>query len=158
MWRLLGELVATAALAALLMLACDRLYADEYRLLEPRAVTVRGDKIETLRDPYLRDQDDRWEYKAYLGLELDLLSGDDWRLYYDPTLSFTATDSQIREGSLTYYLGGQLDIGNREVSVFKYHVSRHALEGGATTPDGGSTSRHYPINDSYGMQIRWRLP
>lgn len=145
-------------LLVLLLLSASTASAAEWRLLEPSAAIIRAENYETLRDPYLRQYDSEWTYGVAMGLDIDLLSYKRYRLYYDPILKFRATESQIRQGGLEYQTGFFMPVRKgMSVNVFRYHESLHALEANADTPDGKSTSRHYPLIDSYGIELKWRL-
>lgn len=144
-----------------LVLLTGPAYAESLRLLEPREALVRGEYYETLRDPYIRQYDESWTYGAALGLALDIAATDSWRLYYDPTLKFRSTESQIRQGGLVYQTGFKANVNaSLSIDVFRWHESLHVLDTEADRPHGErseSSSKHYPLVDSYGMELKWRL-
>lgn len=132
--------------------------SESLKLIQPTELHIRGEQYEVLRDPYIPQYENDWTYGAALGTSLDLISYSTWALYYAPTLKFRATESQIRQGGLEYQTGMTYSFSSgMSLDVFKYHESLHCLECNATTEDGRSTSKAFPLVESYGLELKWRI-
>jgi hypothetical protein len=122
-----------------------------YEILEPTKVILEGEKYDIYRDPYMYNETDNWVYGAALTTQFTLLGQkeNNWRLFYDPTLGFKATEEQVRYGSLYYELGGEF-LQERGLRLFRRHYSGHVFE-------RFKSDNKYPVMDSWVAQLVWEL-
>lgn len=125
--------------------------AFAYELFKPTKVGIEGEKYDTLRDPYIPEDDKSWTYGSAMYMKLSLLGNrkEDWRFFLDPRLEFRGTESQIRYGALYYETGFEI-LKERGVRAFRRHHSQHVLE-------REREGRTFPLLDSWVVQFEWEL-
>jgi hypothetical protein len=123
-----------------------------YEILEPTTVTIIGEYYDAHRDPYITEDNGDWVYGAGLGAKFTLFGDrqNNYRLFYDPTLSFKGTSAQIREGGLDYQLGFEAFYQGRGFKIYRNHSSHHVLE-------RGRDNKAFPLTDSWKAEISWEV-
>jgi hypothetical protein len=123
-----------------------------YDFLQPKSLGLELEYFETLRDPYVPEDQDKWTYGAAMNTKISVLGSNDnrYRLYFDPELRFRSTTSQIRYGALYFATGLEINTEDRCYRVFRRHLSEHVLE-------RDRPARAYPLLDSYVISMEWRI-
>lgn len=125
--------------------------ASEWKLLEPDSVQLELERYEVLRDPYTPEDNDDWVYGTAMTTRFTLVGKPEqkWRLFTDPQLRFRVTDSQVRYGALYVESGFEI-LRERGFRIFQRHHSEHVMERERGT-------REYPLQDSWVVQLEWRI-
>jgi hypothetical protein len=123
-----------------------------YEIMQPTLLGLDYEYYETLREAYVPEDADKWVYGAGMYTQISVLGSkkQGWKLFYDPKLMFRSTTSQIRYGALEFSTGLEINKDKKTVRVFRRHLSEHVLE-------RQRDSRTYPLMDSYGVSIEWKL-
>lgn len=138
-------------LFAFMLFICPTiLYTNTW--LEPKTMTLGLEYIDNFKNPYWIEDENHWTYGAELGTKIDIWRKEKlgWGLFFNPTLRFRSTESQIRYGALYFETGLSYKTEDRCYRFFRRHLSEHVFE---RERDGGD----YPAFDSYQAEVEWEF-
>lgn len=125
-------------------------HAKEFRLLEPKDVSVEAFKYESIHDPYLYPVDKSLKYGGAFNVDANLIRYEKFSIYWLNKLHFDQADpsGHIKHAGWQYELGMPIWIhkGLPRIEMFKQHHSRHILE--------ETRSFHFPVYDRFGIRLR----
>jgi hypothetical protein len=124
--------------------------AYEFKLLEPRDVSVEAYKYESINDPYLNPIDKLLTYGGAFNVDATVIRYGKFSIYWLNKLHFDQANpsGHIKHAGWQYEFGMPLyvDKGLPRVELFKQHHSRHVLE--------ETRSIHFPVYDRFGIRLR----
>ncbi len=154
MWRLI--LILSALMSAPVAWGFPSYKPGEgFHVLEPTKLTLEGYYVKNNRDDYLQYSDagsdkyalvsgtETWRDGAAVRFNLDLVSMDDWGLYWNNNVHMASTDRQVRQVGWEYETGVH---AGTSLDFFWYHHSQHVL-------DAERDPGHYPLVNMYGVRL-----
>ena len=110
-------------------------------ILDVDQVYVDAFKYEVNRDPYMPEE--KLKYGADFNLNLRILK----YIFWENSIHFTGSDSQIREGGWKFRAG--VPLFTPQIEAFYFHHSRHIME-------RERDSKAFPQKDAVGIRLYFK--
>lgn len=137
-------------MAVLILFSTSIASAGEYKLLSADRLDVEYTKLmPNNRDPYAPQYTGHWRDRAALKWDISVLG----RAYWNNN-----THTEMIDTGQVKTVGWEWEAGFhvwKHLDVYKYHHSRHIMDEEPQTSSGDIITNSFPVEDSYGIRIRF---